>query len=336
MNIINKSIFVSDILNLIIVLAIIVLPFFFIHCSDGKQDPSITFYEITNSIAHLPGESEYLIEMPHGAMYHNEYIYTADLSGNRIIRLKSDFTSGDVIGKEGRGPGEFLGPAFVRTTNEAMYITEVNNNRIQILNKRNSFQQFIYTNTFPGQTFGLTPHNTLLIHSWHPDVLLKEYNEFGDTIRSFGTNINSNPLLNSIMVETDSLDNVYVAFIGAPIIRKYNPRRELVWENELYHLVRDQESVIKNDYDGLRFVTLAFGIHQDNLYIHLGGQTLEEYGGIKIFIFCCTDGELIGKMVIKLDKLRSLLGGFSFAPDGTVYFADLGNAEIVQAKPISR
>ncbi len=336
MNIIDKTIIVTATFYFKYAVAILTFSIFFKHCSDGEHDPTVIFYEVTNSIGHLPGEHGHLFEMPQGAMYHNEYIYTADLSGNRIIRLKSDFTSGEVIGKKGRGPGEFLGPAFVRKKNDAMYIAEVNNNRIQILNDNNNFRQYIYTNTIIGQTFGLSPSNTLLLHSWLPDVLIKEYNEYGDTIKSFGTNISSNPLLNSIMVETDNLDNVYIAFIGTPIIRKYNAQRKLVWENELFDLVGDQERIRQSNAEDLRFVSLAFGIHKDNLYLHLGGQTLEEYGGIKVFIFNCSDGEMVGKMVIKIDKNRSLLGGFSFAPDGTLYFADLNNAEIVKAKPISR
>lgn len=312
------------------------LALFLINCSDDQQDPLITVYEITKTIGHIPGNDESIFEMPQGATYHNGYVYSADISGNRIIQLRSDFTAGDVIGRQGRAPGEFLGPTFVRATDEGVYVTEEGNNRLQIFDTRFTYRKLIYTRITLGQTFGVSSHNTFLIHSWSPDILVKEYNEHGDTVRTFGTPIHTQPLLNSMMIETDDLDNVYVAFVGTPVIRKYDSHRELVWETDLSPLIEDKESTIIGDSDGLRFTTLAFGIYNEYLYVYLRGQPSDEFRGIKVHLINCENGDLSGEIIIKTDKLRSLFGGFCFAPDGTLYFADLGNAEIVQAKPVTR
>jgi len=323
-------------ITLSFIILTIVLALLITNCAEGDHDPSITVFEITKTIDHIPGNDESFFEMPQGATYHNGYVYTADISANKIIRMRSDFKTGNVIGKQGRAPGEFLGPTFVRATDEGVYVTEEGNNRLQIFDSQFTYRNLIYTRITLGQTFGVSSHNTLLLQSWSPDILVREFNEHGDTVRSFGTPIHTKPHLNNIMIETDESDNVYVAFVGTPVIRKYDFQRELVWETDLSPLIEEMESTIIGDSDGLRFTTLAFGIYKEYLYVYLRGHSSDEFGGIRVHMINCVNGHLSGEIIIKIDILRSLFGGFSFAPDGTLYFADLGNAEIVKARSVVR
>ncbi len=322
--------------RIVAIFAIIILigVFIFVKQRDLEHEPLIAIYEIAKTIDHLPGSSDDIFEMPWNAIYYDGSIYTTDLSGNIVIRLDYDFSRGEIIGREGRGPGEFLGPAFIRVSDNAVYVAEANNARIQIFDKKYTFRNYIHTRWSPVRTFGLSPNNTVLTYSWHQDFLVHEYNESGDTLARFGAAFGANPNMNRVQIETDSRDNVYIAFLNRPIIRKYNSRRNLVWEKDVSNLrvVSERLEEIKRldgPEEGYNIIS-DIVVHKDRLYTHFTGYSPKVSGGIKIYIFRTSDGEVEGNMIIRTDIARAIRG-MSFDDGDTLYFADPANAEIVKS-----
>ncbi len=322
---------------LAVVIFLLIIFLLFSRHQNQDNDSSTIIYEITKTIDSLPGAQDQFFMKPQSARYHNNYIYVPDLDGNRIFRLTSDLSSGEVIGRKGRAPEEFLGPTYTIATDDNIFVAEVDNQRIQILDKEGSFERFIYTSWYYSETFGISPFNTLLVYSRQPEELIKEYNMNGEIVATFGKPVSDNRTKNMLKIETDSQNNVYCAFWAEPILRKYNSNRELVWEIDVSDIPvvksRLQEIEDMGETRLVHSVLVQFAFHNDSLYVQFSGHNPREIGGQKLHIFRSSNGELVGEALVKSDVSRHL-GGLSFAPDGTLYFADAFHAEVVKAEPV--
>jgi hypothetical protein len=153
----------------------------------AKASPAITlrssgtrsffdFYETAATI--IPAQSETQLIASVGDVefaYPEGPIYLADPSQGNVKVYDLDGTLERVLGRKGRGPGEFMSPRFVQiTAKESAYVVDTGQNRIEVFDSTGAFLNSIPFQGFSGvRGFGMLSDGSFLFLVGGPgDVLL--------------------------------------------------------------------------------------------------------------------------------------------------------------------
>ncbi|MFH1112427.1 MAG: NHL repeat-containing protein [Pseudomonadota bacterium] len=84
------------------------------------------------------GSKPGLLNMPQGmALDAKDHVWIADTGNNRIQEFDADGKLASVVGKQGSGPLEFVGPTGIACREGRIYVADNGNRRIQILTRTN-------------------------------------------------------------------------------------------------------------------------------------------------------------------------------------------------------
>ena len=198
-------------------------------------------YNLIDTIKQFPPNSINWIDRPNSIKKINNKIIFVDGNNNRILICNKDFSNCKSVGRKGKGPNEFLSPGFLQVRHDKIYINDIGNQRIQVLNKNGKFIKSIKfkTRLLHMLNFAVSyDGNFVYIPAIKEDVLFYKYRTDGSLISGYGTTIKYNDpmqtiIMNAVLLEVDEQDNVYTIFFGLPIIRKYDKENNLLWESNL-------------------------------------------------------------------------------------------------------
>ena len=126
---------------------------------------------------------------PHGIAIHRDNLYVTDPGVNAVFHFKieADMRLVAKVGSRGSGMGQIYGPyGLTVSTNGDVFVAEVSNHRIQILDDSLHFQRFITHQTMKcPYDVKLTPDEVYVLCECSPSILV--FSHAGEKIRSLIT-----------------------------------------------------------------------------------------------------------------------------------------------------
>jgi peroxiredoxin len=192
----------------------------------------------------------------HVTAYSGKY-FVSDLKSNRVLVLNEHQQVEREIGGIGSGPGRLLHPNNIGVSNDGeLYVYDAYNDRIEGFAADGSYKSEFQTTRFKG--FGVTPKGEIYLGQPEKGSLITVYTGSGKRLRSFGQLKKFSEIygpkfsykddlyrlgINRINLAIDKDGNTYVSFMLAPLIQKYNPEGQLLFERrlegpEIDHLTR--------------------------------------------------------------------------------------------------
>lgn len=178
--------------------------------------------------------------------YREKYILT-DFKGNRIFILNDKMHVEREFGRIGSGPGRLFRPGSVDVSNDGtIYVEDGGNERIVKFTSEGSYLGELPLNNYEGLAVG--PGNELYLGQPEEGHIITVYSSSGKKLRSFGqlktfSEMNGPEFadkdkpfkfaINRVRLATDSAGNVYVSFMLTPLLQKYSPNGDLLFEHRL-------------------------------------------------------------------------------------------------------
>jgi DNA-binding beta-propeller fold protein YncE len=183
---------------------------------------------------------------PQRVLSYNDEYFVLDYKMSRILIYDRDMNFKRSIGSVGAGPGEFFHPDDFAIGGNLIYVYDAGNDRIQVLDASGRFiNQFrvpyirgIAVNS-KGEVFLGQPEKGKLVSVYSRDgKLLRSFGELKSFSLVYGQKYKDkdskyHTAINRVAITMDSRDNVYVTFVVAPIVQKYTPEGNLVFETRL-------------------------------------------------------------------------------------------------------
>lgn len=165
-------------------------------------------------------------------------IYILDWGDENIKKYDAQGTFITTFGKRGQGPGEFIKPAGIDSDSESnIYVSDAGNNRIQIFSADGKYKDMYRLSSYSSKNCVLSSGYFIVRSSSDlatGSTMLRKLDAEGNTLKKFGKPITySEPIINeganSIFLENDNDDNIYITFEYENRIDKYNSDGELLW-----------------------------------------------------------------------------------------------------------
>lgn len=237
-----------------------------------SQRPVIRFVQMFQGVQMAPGA---LVE-------HKGEYYVTDMKGNRILVFNRQGKLRRTIGVVGSGPGELLRPGELAISNhDLIYVREGGNERIQIMTLEGK-----HVHHFPmGYAEGFAVNSKGMIFLGQPDKgkLISVYSQHGQLMSSFGNLRKPSDfygqsyvekgkadklLINRVNISIDRADNVYVTFRFAPVLQKYDPHGQLLWEERLQGPdIEKLVSLFQTDEQDRKFIRVGADGRHANLVL---------------------------------------------------------------------
>jgi hypothetical protein len=143
------------------------------------------------------------------------------------------------FGRRGQGPGEFISPYSISATQDKIFAKDIGNRRIQAFGVDGRYRgQVKLTQSisdFVAKSASIT--DTDRIYACRSqDLPIVVFNAAGEIIDSFGKPLSFKRdfnVLNLASIAVDENSDVYLAYLYAPVIRKYSNAGELLKEQEM-------------------------------------------------------------------------------------------------------
>jgi hypothetical protein len=180
------------------------------------------------------------------ARYKGEY-FVVDYKTSRILVYDRQINYKRSIGVVGAGPGEMFHPNdLVISPSGFIYVNDSGNDRIQVLTLEGKFVSQFTPYYFRG--FGVTSKEEVLLGQPERGKLVSVYSRDGKLLRAFGDlrkfsdvygeqykdkDAKYKEAINRISLFVDQSDNVYVTFLLAPILQKYDRHGRRLCESQL-------------------------------------------------------------------------------------------------------
>lgn len=183
---------------------------------------------------------------PRRVLRHNGEYFILDYKTSRILVYDRAMKFKRSIGSVGAGPGEFFHPDDCIIRDELIYVHDEGNHRIQVVDLNGKFINQFRIPYIRG--FTVNSKGEILVGQPENGKLVSVYSRDGRLLRSFGelksfSGVYGEPhkdkdakyrtAINRVALTTDPQDFIYVTFVVAPIIQKYTPEGELVFETRL-------------------------------------------------------------------------------------------------------
>lgn len=213
----------------------------FAHPKDNEGIPVETLYPIKT----IQVNDGFPLRMPWFIYYnrYNDSVYVVDQKEHIILVFDNDLNYLDTIGRYGQGEKEFNYPAGISFDKKgSIYICDVFNNRVQILDKNTNFVSSFKCRFDDYQPeICLDSRGRIYINLPSNNSLISVFDKEGNLIDKFGKLYNSENRIekkyfNLIRMILDEEDNIYCSFQEFPILRKYNKNFNLIYEKEYAHL----------------------------------------------------------------------------------------------------
>lgn len=265
--------------------------------------------------------------LPTSAVYRREEIFTGfgfnmprriqrdksgnffilDVENNRIVVFDSAMKFVRQIGQIGQGPEDLYSPGdYHIDSRDHIYVVDVGNNRLQVfdpLGKRiGGFPLDVKATAIVVNSKG-----DILLNQPHKGNLVSVYSRDGKLIRRFGQLLTTSHAypgrpndeksglpISRVRFVIDEQDNLYVTYIFAPLLQKYDAAGKLLWEArlagpEIAPLVKafweNPKVVASMSIDGIQMAIICWDIAFDHLthrvYLMLGNRDLyvtDEFG----------------------------------------------------------
>ena len=211
-------------------------------------------------------------------------------SGNhRILVFNSSKKFNYQISRIGQAKGELFYPRDFTIEGEYLYAIDPKNNRIQIFNLKGD-----YINDFPDyyNSYGIAVNSKGEIYLGQPSLgkLISVYNKEGKLINSFGnlhklSNFYGPSLkkldrkfenyINRINMCIDQSDNLFLSFVGAPFLQKYDRNGNLLFEKKINDpkteeiingFIRYNKSPVRRAIDDISIPLITTGITVENIH----------------------------------------------------------------------
>jgi len=205
--------------------------------------------------------------------------------------LDESFKHIDQIGEIGQGRGELYYPIDFVIKGRFIYIIDRNakkNMRVQIFDLMGKcLHEFSAEHKSYG--FDVNSRGDMFLGQAESGKLISVYNDKGEMINSFGdlhkisdfygTDFNSmddefEVAINRINMHIDNKDNVYISFVGAPYIRKYDREGQLIFEKRILGpeadkivnlFAKNKTAPIRRGIDNIPIPYITTGITVDSL-----------------------------------------------------------------------
>ena len=299
-------------------------------------------------LKYFPADSVPYFNRPQKIKCVGEYIYILDERNQRILRFDNNFNYINQIGREGRGPGEYLYPTTFQIFKDTIYIADVSNYRIDL-----RFVDGKYIRSFRPKypllsdiSLGVNSNGNLFINHPMSNNLVTCYDNSGEIVKSFGDLIDDNdPMkkisINNAHIEVGENDNIYVSFVMVPVLRKYDKNGQLLWERDLtkYSEIKEMNDFFikktqENPEMKYNVYFISKDIYYEPPYLYILFQGVIPYGNT-VYAFD-KNGELekiirISKGDVPIDSLHNY-GKLAVDKEGHLYLSDKTDYQVVKFK----
>lgn len=178
----------------------------------------------------------------HGGKY-----YVSDVRGNRVLVINSEMQIEKEIGRIGSGPGQLLHPGNIGVAQDGtIFVQDGGNERIQRFDDNGRYLGAFPTGTYEG--FEVSHEKEIYLGQPESGNLITVYSADGKKLRSFGKLKRFSEIygaqyamkderykiaVNRVRLFIDTGGDVYVSFMLAPIIQKYDNHGTLLFESRL-------------------------------------------------------------------------------------------------------
>lgn len=224
-----------------IVIFIVILP-----DSDGVEWPDSTTITKLQEVITFPEKNgpPYIDNASQIHLDNDANIYIPDFGKKTIYKFNKEGNLLDEIGRQGRGPGEFLGGGSgTNLEGDTLFIYDGPNARIALFNREGEFlkirpqqQKYFLLTTSKGLTFGQDIQGAFQNESDHS--LINIFDKEGRKISEFGEyrkidGIGYIPSMASFSEVTIYKDKIYVNYVHFPLMEIYDLNYKLVKSHSL-------------------------------------------------------------------------------------------------------
>jgi hypothetical protein len=180
------------------------------------------------------------------AVYQGKYILT-DFTGNRVFIVKDNMEVERQFGRIGSGPGQLVHPGHLDVAPDGtIYIEDGGNERIAKFDQLGNYLGELRVSNYEGLAAGA--RNELYLGQPQEGYLITAYSSSGKKLRSFGQlkkyseiygaasadkDVPFKTAFNRVRLSTDQEGNLYVSFLLTPLLQKYSPDGNLLFERKL-------------------------------------------------------------------------------------------------------
>lgn len=209
----------------------------FIRCETAKEEVLKTELKFETASIILNSDTSWFYQL-RDLTTDDKNIIINDFGNNRIISFDMNLKHNKIYGSKGKGPAELLNPTGAIIKNNYLYVADFGNQRFQIFNKNGAIQSSFKSQIFPWSHFCVKNNGNIIAPESGKKYLYSEFNTNGELLNTYGVSfVHKNKLkennLNTIRVDKDKNDNIYVIFLERCIVQKYSPEGEKLWETDL-------------------------------------------------------------------------------------------------------
>jgi hypothetical protein len=180
------------------------------------------------------------------AAYQGKYILS-DFKGHRILVVGDNMQVEKEFGRIGSGPGRLFHPGSLDVAGDGtIYVQDGGNERIVKFTSDGHHLGDLPLSDFAG--FAVGPRNELYLGQPEEGHLITVYSSSGKKLRSLGQlkkfseiygpefaekDLPYKTAFNRVRLSTDADGNIYVSFMLTPLLQKYSPAGELLFERRL-------------------------------------------------------------------------------------------------------
>jgi hypothetical protein len=283
------------------------------------------------SIDKIDGTDIPFLHEPTSIEISNDTLYFIDQKNYRIVITDMNLNYINSFGRKGKGPGEFESPNWIKVTSDKIFVSDIRDQRIKILHKNGKYIGSFSCMIIPGSNFAVTNNNSILLSNPYGDSIVVEYAFQGNVISKFGLPLNVDKNLprikNTALITTDEQSNIYLSFYEYPIIRKYDSKKNLLWEYNYEFIeevktrrkqIEERETKNPEERKGVHSLVIYNYIHKQKLYHNI---SCADYTTV-IFGFDCKSGT--PEFRIKAKDKKFLPFAFSRSRNN-FYFTDGSN-----------
>jgi hypothetical protein len=205
------------------------------------QGPSELRLSPVNCCQGLPGPA--LVAVEQGVLY------VLDDPTNRLLAYKPDGSPSFTTGSIGSGAGQFFHPSALSSQSDFLTILDWSNKRVEVFSASGKYlRSFAIADSDPA-SIATDQQGRVFINNPHHGKLVMEYDASGNMVRQFGDLTTLAGLYgregdhekaeslkgaaNRVWMTSDEQGALYVAYMIAPVIRKYDVGGQLVFEKRL-------------------------------------------------------------------------------------------------------
>lgn len=180
------------------------------------------------------------------AMTQGRY-YVTDQRGNVLLAFDSRDRLLAKFGTAGSGKGEFIHPTTLSSGPDGqIYVRDLGNDRIEFFDLAGRYTGEIKAQDFSG--FAISGRNEIMVGLPQDGALVTVYDRRGHEIRkigklrktsefygpaSRGDDLRNQVLINRVNLAAGEQGTLYVTFLFAPVVQKYDADGRLLWERRL-------------------------------------------------------------------------------------------------------